>query len=138
MKLLSTLLLVSSLSCAQDITQMDQNQMQAMMQEMQKMQACMSKIDFSEFESLQTEATIIETELKKLCQAGKRDQAQNKAVAYAHKVMKMPALIQMQECSKNSAMAELMKINIDDFQTRHVCDDEKIELGVPSNQRISW
>jgi len=138
MKLLSTLLLVSSLCFAQDMTQMNQNQMQAMMQEMQNMQACMSKIDFSEFENLQTEATRIESELKKLCQEGKRDQAQSKAVAYAHKVMKMPALVQMQECSKDSAMADLMKINIDDFQTEHVCDDEDIELGVPSNKRISW
>ena len=138
MKSITSLLLLGSLAYSQDMSQMNQEQMQIMMQEMQKMQVCMSKIDFSQLENLQTEATLIETELKRLCQEGKRDQAQSKAVNYAHKVMKMPALIQMQECSKNSAMAELMKINIDDFQTTHVCDDEKIELGVPTNQRINW
>jgi len=137
MKRFSALLLSASLCFSQDITQMDQNQMQAIMQQMQELQVCMSKIDFSAFENLQTEASIIEKEIKTLCQEGKRDKAQDKAVAYAHKVMKMPALIQMKECSKNSAMADLMKIDIDDFQTKHVCDEE-IKLGVPSNKRINW
>jgi len=138
MKFFTSLLLLGSLTYAQDMSQINPEQMQSMMQEMQKMQVCMSKIDFSELENLQTEATLIEAELKKLCQEGKRDKAQSKAIAYAHKVMKMPALVQMQECNKNSAMADLMKIDIDNFQTSHVCDNEDIELGVPSNKRINW
>jgi len=135
--LLFSILIISQLF-SQNISQMDQAQMQGMMQEMQKMQVCMSKVDMHSLQNLQSEAVIMEKEIKKLCQNKQRKQAQDKAIAYAHKVMNMPAVKQIKECSKNTAMGKMMDININDFKSSHVCDEEDLELGLPNNQRINW
>jgi len=138
MKLLTSLLLLGSLAYSQDMSQMNQEQMQIMMQEMQKIQVCMSKIDMSPLQALETEALRIEKEVAKLCQEGKRNKAQSKAISYANKIMEMPSLVQMKECAKNTAMEKMIDFNIDDFKGKHVCDDEKIEFGVPGNKRVVW
>jgi len=133
------ILLLSILSFSMLLSQnVDQGQMQIMMQEMQKMQICMSKVDMSSLEKMQAEAIHIEKEVRQLCQNNQRTQAQNKAMAYAKKVMNMPAVLQIKECSKNTTMASMMEFDINDFKTKHVCDEEKIELGIPNNKRINW
>ena len=137
-KTLSGLLLTVILGLSQDMGQMNQEQMQIMMQEMQKIQECMSKVDIGSLENMQAEAIAIEKEVKQLCQNKQRAQAQDKAVAYAKKVMNMPAILQIKECTKNSSMASMMNFDINDFQTSHVCDGKEIELGVPNNKRINW
>ena len=138
MKLVTSLLLLGSIAYSQDMNLMNQEQMQIMMQEMQKMQVCMSKIDMSPLQALEAESSSMEKEIKELCHQGKRDKAQNKAISYANKIMAMPSLVQMKECANNTAMEKMIDFDINDFKGKHVCDDEKIEFGVPSNKRVNW
>jgi len=134
-KILVGLALTFSLGFSQDTGGMNEDKMQAMMQEMQKMQVCMSKIDMSSLQAMQTEAITLEKQIKQMCESGQRDKAQQTAVKYSKKIMTSPAMLQMKECTKSMPM---MNMEEDDFERHHICDGEKIELGDKSNQRISW
>lgn len=132
-KTLSPLLLVSSLLFAQGTQDME-----SMMQDMQKMQACMSKIDFNALASLQEKSFSVQKEIETLCKNKKRDQAQEKAIAFSKEVMSYPAIVQLKECSKGSAMEGMMETSKTSFEKHHVCEGKEIDFGMPNNQRIQW
>jgi len=131
-------LFLSALLFAQDISQMNAASMENMMQEMQKMQACMAKVDFSALASLQEKSFTVQQNIEKLCAQGKRDKAQSTAISFSKEVMSLPAIVQLKECSKNSAMGTMLNIDSNDFQKNHVCDGQQVDFGVPSNKRINW
>jgi len=88
--------------------QMSEEQMRQMMQHAQKMQKCMSNIDQSAMEALAEKGKKMEAEVKALCKAGKRDQANNMAMVYGREVSGSKEMQAMQKCS---AMAQGMMHN---------------------------
>jgi len=79
---------------------MSQGDVQNMMQAMQQMQECMAQIDQSELAALEQQGEEMDAEIKALCAQGKRDEAQEQAIAYSRKMMKNPALQQMKKCGE--------------------------------------
>ncbi len=88
---------------------MNQQDMQKMMLQAQKAQACMEKVDKAALEALQQESQRFEAEIRALCEAGKRDQAQEKALAYGRKMTTSPVVVEMKKCA---AMMQGMMNNI--------------------------
>ncbi len=117
---------------AQDIPQMDPAKMEKMMQKMQEIQVCMSKVDLTSLASLEEETLKVQKKVEKMCSDGKREKAQAEAITFYKKVTKMPAMIQMRACTKEFSP------QTDPKQKTHVCDGEKIDLGMPENKRIEW
>ena len=85
---------------AQNQGQMNQGNMQDMMKVMQQVQECMAQIDQNELNELQVRAEKFKQEIDGLCGQGKRDDAQNKAMAFAKKMMADPSLQQMKKCGE--------------------------------------
>ena len=124
---MSVCLLVPALAMAQ---QMNEQDMQKMMAQIQEMTACMQNIDQNEIKALEQDSKQFESEVKALCNQGKRDQAQQQAIEFSKKMMKAPALVTMQKCTeKMTASMKGMMPNMDpeeiakDSSDRHVCDE---------------
>lgn len=102
--------------------------MQKMMQGMNAMQECMSKVDMTAMERIGEEGKRMEAEINALCKAGKRDEAQDKAMAFGMKIAKDPDMQAMGECSKKMQgmmpqMAQSPYADLaEDDANRHVCD----------------
>ena len=112
---------------AQNQGQMNQGNMQDMMKVMQQVQECMAQIDQNDLNELQVSAEKFKKEIDGLCGQGKRDDAQNKAMAYAKKMMNDPSLQQMKKCGE-MAQGALPMMGITEtfdekkYAERHVCD----------------
>ncbi|MBF8270841.1 MAG: hypothetical protein HW386_2550 [Gammaproteobacteria bacterium] len=78
--------------------EMTQEEMQKMMQGAMKMQECMSKMDPAVMQRMQEQVEKISTEVDTLCAAGKRDEAQEKAMAYAQSMATSRDMEQMRAC----------------------------------------
>ncbi len=109
---------------------MNQQDMQNMMVQMQEMAACMQTVDQNEVEALDKDSKIFKAEMKELCNNGKRDEAQQRAMAYSRKVMSSQAFTTMRKCTENMpASMKGMMPNMDpeeiakDFSKHHVCDE---------------
>ena len=81
---------------AQD-EQMTEEQMQQMMENAQKMQECMAKVDMNAFAA---KGEKVHAEVKKLCADGKRDEAQKKAMAYGKEMSSSKEMKAMQKCGE--------------------------------------
>ena len=127
-KLFVTMLLLLPVTAgAQD---MNQQNMQNMMAEMQKLGVCMQSIDQQELEAVGNDADRFEAEMKVLCKDGKRDEAQKKAMVFSKKMMNSSAIKDLRKCTeKVSASVRDMMPNMDpeemakDYSNRHVCDE---------------
>lgn len=121
------LLAFSAGSPAQGPGGMSQQDMQNMMQGMQKMQACMQSVDQAELKKFETRGQQMEREVKSLCAAGKRDAAQQKAMAFGKEVAANPSMKKMGECSQMMAgmmpkMPFLQQVEQQSESNRHICD----------------
>ena len=127
-KLVITLLCLMPLTViAQNPMGMNQQDMQKMMQQMQKAQACMEKIDQSGMKVLEEKQKKFETEVSTLCSDGKRDAAQAKAMSYAKEVANSALIKSMKECGEmmQGMMTDMPFVNQDeDYSSQHVCDSE--------------
>ncbi|WP_293007210.1 hypothetical protein [Nitrosomonas sp.] len=100
-------------------------QMQQLMQQAQQMQDCMSRIDQQAMEALGKKSQAMETEIKALCQANKRSEAQNTAIQFGLSMSQDENIKMAKECGK---MAMGMMPNMDyptsekDLKGRHICD----------------
>ena len=110
--------------------QMSQQDMQNMMAQLQEVQACMQTIDQNELKNLEAESKKFEAEVKGLCNNGKRDAAQDKAMAYSKEVINSPAMKTMRKCTENMSgamkgmMPDLSPEKLaKDFSSKHVCDE---------------
>lgn len=123
---LYTLLLFSSLSHAQSYPGMKQGDMQQMMQQMQKAQACMQNVDQTGLKALEQRSRQFQNEMKALCANGQRDAAQAKAVAFGREMMKEPAMQTMRKCGEmmKGMMPNMpgMEETVRDYSKQHVCD----------------
>ena len=93
-------LLIAAGAAAQDFSRMNQQDMQKMMQQAQKMQACMQKIDQAELEKLRVKAEAMSAEIQALCDAGKRDEALSTAIRLGRDMQSEPVMREMQGCSE--------------------------------------
>jgi hypothetical protein len=98
------------------------------MEQMQKAMACMKNLDRSSFEGLEREGKKMEADVGALCRSGKRDEAQDKAMAYGKEIMNRPEMKKMRECSKMMAgmMPKMPFENLEEeSKNRHICDEFK-------------
>lgn len=112
---------------AADPPTMNQGNMQNMMQSMQQMQKCMEQVDQAQLQEIQVSSEKVSKEVEALCAAGKRDEAQRKAITFAREIVKNPAMKQMRKCGEMMQGTMPMLEGIDDFDERkyeetHVCD----------------
>lgn len=107
---------------------MSESDMQNMMQQAEKMQACMQDIDQSRLKEFEQRARKVEAEVKSLCASGKRDDAQQEAMAFGKEVAGNPDIQKMVECGKmmSGMMPEMPYVgqtdSTDDSSATHVCD----------------
>jgi len=105
---------------------MSEEQMQQMMEQAQKMQECMAKIDQTAMEALAAKAEKMHKDMKALCAAGKRDRAQSVAISYGKEVSatkEMKAMVKCSEMATGMMQQMPMMQNLDkDYEKHHVCD----------------
>ena len=113
---------------AQNLPELDQQQIQAMMQNAQQMQACMQNIDQTELKAFERQGQQLNTDIETLCSTGKREEAQAKAISFAEDFIKSNAMIEMKKCTETMHdivpdLTQMMQIQMDDFSEIHVCDN---------------
>lgn len=128
-KSLLALALVGLSFAAQAQQGMSEEQLRLMMQGAAQMQACFANVDQAELEAMGTQAEAVQQELKALCAAGERDQAQTRAVDFAREFADSETLNQMRECG-DIARAMIPQVlnyveeNVDNSEgSTHVCDN---------------
>ncbi len=127
MKKLTILLFLSipAISFAQNYPGMNEADMQKMMQQMEKMQSCMEKLDESKLIALEQRSRQIEAEVKSLCASGKREQAEKKAMAFATDIASDSTMKTIMKCGEmmKDVMPEITFTGLDKASTDiHVCD----------------
>lgn len=126
---LSLMLLPALAFAQQNFQNMSQEDMQKMMANMQKMQACMQGVDQQELEAFSQRGQQMEQEVRKLCAAGKRDEAQSKAMAFGKEVMANQAMKQMTKCGEMMAgmmpkLPFLEQVKEEKMKSTHICDNQ--------------
>ncbi len=127
------ILLMPMTAFAQNYQGMNEGDMQAMMQQLQKMKSCMENVDQGQLKMLEQRASQIEAEIKSLCDAGKRDKALKKAISFGKKMTQNPAMEAMKKCGEmmqgmpkgmmQGMMQEMPVIDQDyNDSSVHVCD----------------
>ena len=107
---------------------MDEQQMQQMMQQAEAMQKCFENIDPSAYENLEAKGKQMESDIKALCAAGKRDEAMSKAMKYGMEINNDPQLKEIRKCSEmmKGMMANMPQPYIppttDENSDEHICD----------------
>ena len=106
---------------------MSQADMQNMMQKAQEMQLCMQGVDQSKIQEVEQQAHKVEAEVKSLCSSGKRDDAQQQAMAFAQELMSNPDIQKIVECGKKMSgmLPKLPYMDQADGSgdsVQHVCD----------------
>ena len=125
MKKLTLILMLIPLSISAqqypDMNMGSQAEMKQMMATMQKMQACMLKIDKNELKTLEKKGKFFEKEIQDLCNKGKREQAQLRAKQIFKIMMNDSIGIKLKQCT--DIMQDMSsEVDIDDL---HVCDSPK-------------
>ena len=120
--LLLLLLLLSPVTVtAQNFPGMEQMDMQ----KLQQMQECMNRVDQQQLKAIEKQQQQFDREIRALCKSGKRDQAQQKAIAYARQMMNNPAIKAMQKCGEiaRGMMPEMPVMQMEEeLESQHVCD----------------
>ncbi len=124
-----TAVFIATTAYAQPPAGMNAADMQKMMQGAQAMHTCMQNVDQAAMERFRIESEQLQTDIKSLCAAGKRDEAQNKVLSFGKKAAKDPAMKAMAECSKPmQGMLPQQAMPYADaeheYANRHVCDTE--------------
>lgn len=120
-------LLLPALAIAQNYQGMSESDMQNMMQQMQEMQTCMQDIDQSRMKAFEQQASKLESEVNSLCANGKRDAAQQKAMAFAQEMNSNPDFQKMRGCGEKMrgmmpTMPYMDQHKASDKDGGHVCD----------------
>ena len=126
LSVITLLLLVPTAVIAQNYQGMNEADMQKMMQQAQKAQACMQNVNQQNLQALGNRAKQMETEINALCAAGKRSEAEKKALKFGLDISKDPDVQAARKCGDlmRGAMptARLMQ-QPEKTSGRHICDD---------------
>jgi len=119
------IVLLSLPAYAQNAPNMNEQNMQQMMEQAKKMQACMQNVDKSRFPELERKSRAVEAEVKSLCAEGKRDRAEQRAIDFAMEMSQDKDLQTMRKCGE--MMQEVMpQMPLADFERsardKHICD----------------
>ena len=96
--MLMILLLMPVVALAQNYKGMSEEDMQKMMQQMQEMQACVENVDQAKLNALEQRARQMEADIKSMCAAGKRSEAQARALSFSKEISTDPTMKQLNEC----------------------------------------
>ncbi len=104
---------------------MDEAQMKQMMQNAQKMQACMNEVDQSAMEAMANEGKAFQAKVESLCAAGKRKEAMAEAMTYGKRMQASPELKKMRECGKymQGMMPDVPVPDAAKDGGKHICDE---------------
>jgi membrane-bound lytic murein transglycosylase len=128
-------ILVSALTLAQAQAQgPNEADMQKMMQQAQKMQACMANVDRSKLKALENKGRQLQAKIKEMCAAGKRDEAFSTAMREGMELANNPSVKEMRKCSDLMPDMASMMPNLPyadagssagdnkDKSDKHICD----------------
>lgn len=121
-------LLLPAIAFAQDMPNMSEAEIANMMQHVEAMELCMQKLDEKKMAELKKSSARIEAEVAALCKAGKREQAQMKAIAYGEKMANDPITEDVLKCAEpmNGMMTSIPMMPFMDVSSenadKHVCD----------------
>lgn len=120
------ILLLPLTSFAQNYHSMDQAEIENLFQDIEtKYGSCMENIDEEKMQEFEQRSQEFDNEVKALCAAGKRDEAEKKAAAFGKEIASDPIMQQIQKCNKMmESMLSKMDYNLKDadIDDRHVCD----------------
>ena len=124
---ITLMLILPTLAGAQNYQNMSEADMRNMMQQAEKMQACMAGIDQSDLEKFEQRANQMQTKVEGLCASGKRDEAQQQAMAFAQELMNNPDIQKIVECGKKMSgmlpkLPYMDQANGSGDSVQHVCD----------------
>lgn len=107
-------------------------QMQRMMEQAREAQMCMEKVDRGALQAMAQKAEQMEVEIKNLCAAGKRDEAQQRGMKYGLEMSQSPVAKEMRRCSDLMAgamagftsgqMGHSSMPTAEELQNQHICD----------------
>ena len=106
------------------------NDYQQMMEGIMQFQRCMTDtVDASYLEKMEAESEKINNQLSHMCNAGKRQEAQEFAIDYAKKMLADPNFIAMQTCVAQVGNAIPGTVdqedifNLEELENSHICDE---------------
>ena len=108
--------------------------MAEMQRTMEEAQRCMAAVDQTALEQLGEDAEALDGELRRLCAAGRREEARSRAMAFAVRVMENEEARRIRACTEQlreamAAMPMMPAAPIPDLRTpeeieqTHVCDE---------------
>jgi hypothetical protein len=118
-------MLVPTLAFAQNYPAMNEADMQKMMQQMEQMKSCMEKVDQAKLQALGERSKQMEAEVRSLCANGKRDEAQQKALAYGKEIANDASMKAMMKCTESmkDMMPEISFKGLEEeAKDKHICD----------------
>ena len=133
MRTASTPFLVAVLSLAPGVAPAMPD-MQAVQRAMEEAQRCMADVDPQAMNRMAEEAQAFTEELRGLCRAGNRSQAQDRAMAYAMRMKDDPDVRKMRECGEKMREAgkdmpmmpappTMAYPTAEEIEASHVCDN---------------
>lgn len=78
---------------------LDGEQIQMLINQAQEIEGCMSRLDEQSTADLRARSERISVEIDGLCSAGKREQAQQLALAFGREMADSPAMANLQDCA---------------------------------------
>lgn len=104
---------------------MSEADMQRMLQQAKKMEACMTDIDQAALTSLAEKSRAMEQEVKSLCQTNKRKEAQKRAIVFGQEIAANDEMKKMRQCGEmmQGMMPAIGLPTVEEMRERHICDD---------------
>ena len=104
---------------------LDSGQIQMLLDQAQGIESCMAELDAAATQTLRARSERVTVEVESLCKAGKRDEAQARALAFGREMADSPAMANLQECS--GPLGALLPVALaslrgDAADTVQVCD----------------
>ncbi|MDT8451525.1 MAG: hypothetical protein RQ936_02125 [Gammaproteobacteria bacterium] len=120
-------LLLPAIAFAQEMPSLNQADVENMMKNLKGMESCMQNIDEKKLDELKRGAEQVESEVDDLCRAGKRSQAQTKAISYGKEMENDPTMKAMMKCIEpmKGMMKSIPMMPFDEVienSDTHVCD----------------
>ncbi|WFP51376.1 hypothetical protein PL263_04945 [Methylomonas sp. EFPC3] len=100
---------------------------QQMLEKIQAMQNCMKDVDKAELQALESQAKQLSSDVKQLCAAGKRDEAQQRAIGFGQEISANKAMQLTKKCSEGLAGLTPDLVAAESYsesgKARHICDN---------------
>lgn len=104
---------------------LDSGQIQMLLEQAQGIEACMGQLDAAATSALRARSEQVTSEIERLCKAGRRDEAQAKALAFGREMADSSAMENLQDCAGPLGAllpAALASLNGDASDKLQVCD----------------